>query len=213
MKFAKQVRVFLLLAAVLAPALALAQTEKLEREGRFPGGSAADHQLWYAAYDGDTQQVISSIEQGADANFRGKGGFSPIVIAARNGHLDIVRYLVEHGAKVDQRDNNRKKSALLAAAFKGHYDVVQYVVEHGADLNVQAVNGWTPLHDAAYIGDFEIVKLLVDRGARLDLRNERHETALQTAERGQYDAVRRGQTNATPEEYRQVIEYIRSHQR
>lgn len=198
--------------ALLVP-MAAAQTEKLEREGKFHGGSEADHQLWYAAYDGKTDEVRSAIQHGADVNFRGKGNFSPIVIAARNGHLDIVRYLVEHGARVDQRDNNRKKSALLAAAFKGHYDVVQYVVEKGADLDVQAVNGWTPLHDAAYIGNFPIVKLLVDRGARLDLKNERDETALQTAERGQYDAVRRHQTNASPEEYRQVIEYIRSHQR
>jgi ankyrin repeat protein len=206
-------RVFLLLTCLLAPLGVVSQTERLEREGRFPGGSAADQQLWYAAYDGHMDQVTAAVEQGADVNFRGKGDFSPIVIAARNGHLDIVRYLVERGAKVDQRDNNRKKSALLAAAFKGHYDVVQYVVEKGADLDVQAVNGWTPLHDAAYIGNFEIVKLLVDHGARLDLRNERHETALQTAERGQHDAVRRGQTNASPEEYRQVIEYIREHQK
>jgi len=204
--------IFLFLACLLAPAV-VAQTERLEREGKFHGGSEADHQLWYAAYDGHTDQVISAVEQGADVNFRGKGNYSSIVIAARNGHLDIVRYLVEHGARVDQRDNNRRKSALLAAAFKGHYDVVEYVVNHGAELNVQAVNGWTPLHDAAYIGDFPIVRLLVDRGARLDLKNERHETALQTAERGQYDAVRRRQTNATPEQYRQVIAYIRSHQK
>ncbi|HUK87026.1 MAG TPA: ankyrin repeat domain-containing protein [Terriglobales bacterium] len=202
---------FLLFACLLAP-LAVSQTEKLERQGKFHGGSEADHQLWYASYDGKTDEVISSVEHGADVNFRGKGDFSPIVIAARNGHLDIVKFLVEHGARVDQRDNNRKKSALLAAAFKGHYDVVQYVVEKGADLDVQAVNGWTPLHDAAYIGNFQIVKLLVDRGARLDLRNERNETALQTAERGQHDAVRRRQTNATPEEYRQVIDYLRGHQ-
>jgi ankyrin repeat protein len=213
MKSAKPIGVFLLLAGMLVPAAVLAQTERLEREGRFPGGSAADHQLWYAAYDGRTDEVISAIEQGADVNYKGKGHFSPIVIAARNGHLDIVRYLVEHGARIDQRDNNRKKSALLAAAFKGHFDCVQYLVEHGANLNVQAVNGWTPLHDAAYIGNFPIVKLLVDSGARLDLRNERHETPLQTAQRGQYDAVRRGQTAATPEEYRQVIDYVRQHQR
>src|SRR5205814_8712767 len=150
---------------------------------------------------------------GGSVNAKGRGGFSALLAAARNGHLEVVKYLVEHGANIDERNNARDKTPLLAAAFDGHYDIVKYLVEHGANVNVQAVNGWTPLHDAAYIGNFEVVKYLVDHGADLSLKNERRETPRQTAERGQHDAVHRGQTQATPEEYKQVIAYIKSHEK
>lgn len=196
---------------VLLMTLAFAQGRG--QRGGLGGASGPDGQLWQAAYDGDLEGVKSAVTQGASINAKGKGGFSALLAASRNGHFEVVKYLVEHGAEVDGRDNFRDKTALLAAAFDGHYDIVKYLHEHGASINVQAVNGWTPLHDAAYIGNFEIVKYLVDEGADLSLKNERHETARETAERGQHDAVRRGQTHASPEEYKQVIEYIRSHEK
>jgi ankyrin repeat protein len=184
-----------------------------QRGGFGGGGSGPDRELWQAAFDGDLGAVQAAVAQGASVNAKGRQGFSALLAASRNGHFEVVKYLVEHGAEVDERQNAREKTPLLAAAFDGHYDIARYLIEHGANINVQAVNGWTPLHDAAYIGNFEIVKLLVDRGADLSLRNERHETARETAERGQHDAVRRGQTNASPEEFKQVIEYIRSHEK
>ncbi|MBA3916128.1 MAG: ankyrin repeat domain-containing protein [Acidobacteriales bacterium] len=179
--------------------------------GQFQGGSEADRQLWMATFNGQLDQVKSAIAQGADVNFRGKGGVSPIVVAARNGYLEIVQYLVEHGATIDQRDNVREKSALLAAAFKGHSDISAYLIEHGADVNAQAVNGWTPLHDAAFIGDFKTVKMLVDHGARLDIKNQNGRTALQTAEQGRIQAPQHNLTQATPQDYQQTIDYIKSH--
>lgn len=190
-----------------------AQQGRGRRGGGFGSGSPADQKLWQAAFDGDLAGVQSALESGASPDAKGRGGFSALVAAARNGNFDVVKCLVEHGAKVDERTNSRDKTALLAASFDGHFEIVKYLHEHGADINIQAVNKWTPLHDAAYIGNFEIVKYLVDHGARLDLKNERNETARETAERGQHDAVRRGQTHASPEEYKQVIAYIRSHEK
>ena len=122
-----------------------------------------------------------------------------------------MKYLVEHGAAVNQRDNMRNKTPLTAAAFDGHAEIIKYLLDHGADINAQSVNGWTALHDAAYIGCFECVKLLVDHGTDLHIRNERHETARETGERGEHDAVRRGQTQAGPDDYRRIAEYIKSH--
>jgi ankyrin repeat protein len=174
-------------------------------------GSSLDRQVWQAAYDGNLEAVRSAVERGADVNARGKGGFSALLAAARNGHLDVVKYLVERGADINKRDNQRNKTPLLAASFDGHYDIVKYLVDKGADLNAQGVNGWTPLHDAAYIGNFEIVKYLVDHNADVGIRNERRETPLETARRGSRDAVRRGQTKATPEDYKAVVDYLRSH--
>ena len=66
--------------------------------------------------------------------------------AARNGHLEIVRFLLEHGADVNTdctifiqiiappADRNLGGSALINAAENGHAAVVHFLVEHGADV-------------------------------------------------------------------------------
>lgn len=168
-------------------------------------------ELWQAAFDGDLEGVKRAAARGDSVNAQGRGGFSALLAAARNGHLDVVQYLVEHGADINKRDNNRDKTPLTAAAFKGHADIIEYLLQHGAEINDQSINKWTALHDAAYIGCFECVKALVDHKADLHIRNERGESAAETARRGETDAVKRGQTNASPEDYRRVIEYIREH--
>jgi ankyrin repeat protein len=181
--------------------------------GRFAPGTGVNHQVWQAASDGDLSGVQAALGQGAAINFRGKRGFTPLAIAAKNGRLEVVKYLLDHGANIDQRDNDRLKTPLLAAAFSGYFEVVKCLVEHGANVNIQAINGWTPLHDAVYIGNVRISEYLVDHGTNLSLRNERHETPRQTAERAQYDAVRRHQTSATPADYKEIIEYIKAHEK
>lgn len=173
-----------------------------------------NEKLWHAAFDGDFDGAKAAVDAGADVNYRGFGGFTPLLAAAKNGHLEVVKYLVEHGADIDKSDNNRRKTPLLAAAFEGHFEIVKYLVDKGANVNVQAINGWTPLHDAAWVANFEIVKYLVDHGADLHLRNEHNETALQTALRGKQnqDVIRQRQhRNIAPEDYQKVIDYIKSH--
>ena len=54
-------------------------------------------------------------------------------LASENGHLTIVKYLVEHGAKV--KSNNSE--ALMFASFNGHLSVVKYLVEQGSDIHAQ----------------------------------------------------------------------------
>lgn len=201
------VSVFLLWGTAL-----MAQTEDFAEQAPWQGRpSETEKQLWMAAYNGNMDQVQSALEHGASANFKGKGGFTPIVMAARNGHLDVVKYLVEHGADLNKRDNIRRKNALLAAAFKSQDEVAAYLLDHGAEVNAQGVNGWTPLHDAAFVGDYNIVKMLVDHGARLDLKNNGGMTALQCAKMGRVRGRSGNFTNATPEDYTKTIEYLSSH--
>jgi ankyrin repeat protein len=100
---------------------------------------------------------------------------TPLIYAAKYGHLDVVRVLLDGGAEVDRADSIRS-TALHHAAFRGHLEVCRELLERGA--TVDPVNSWkdTPLHCAARGGHLSVVKLLVERGADVSLQNYWGET-------------------------------------
>ena len=59
----------------------------------------------------------------------------PLHDACRRGHIEIVEYLVEHGANVNVSDNDGI-TPLHDACRGGHKEIVEYLVEHGANVNV-----------------------------------------------------------------------------
>ena len=53
--------------------------------------------------------------------------------ASENGHLEIVKYLVERGADLNAKANS-KSTALIYAYKEDHLEIVKYLVEHGANV-------------------------------------------------------------------------------
>jgi len=108
--------------------------------------------------------------------------------AAKNGHADTVRVLVELGADVNVRDNDGW-TALQRAAVQGHVDTVRVLVELGADVNI--TNGWAALHLAAAEQDADTMRVLVELGADVNIWDHNWSTALhEAAEKGHADTVR-----------------------
>ncbi|MFQ5816385.1 MAG: ankyrin repeat domain-containing protein [Terriglobia bacterium] len=80
-------------------------------------------------------------------DWRGQlNGTTALMVAASNGHAEVVRTLLEAGADVDARTeggmpaplNVRGMTALLGAAGGGHTDVVQALLDGGAEDNLGA---------------------------------------------------------------------------
>ncbi|THZ18728.1 purine and uridine phosphorylase, partial [Aureobasidium pullulans] len=87
--------------------------------------------------------------------------------AACMGSCEIVRMLLDHGARV----NTPSKSgcALSLAIFGAHQDIVALLLEKGA--NVDGADGCpTPLERAVFLGCNSTVQLLIDHGARAGAR-------------------------------------------
>lgn len=76
------------------------------------------------------------------------GGTTPLLFAARGGHIEAVRALVEQGAKVDNAGNGEKMTPLVMAIVNGHFDVAQYLLERNADPNLANIEGLTALYAA-----------------------------------------------------------------
>lgn len=102
-------------------------------------------------------------------------------MAAQNGHLDVVNYLLSMNADVNLVPCNQM-TPLHIALWNSYTDVAKAILtKGGVDLNVKAVKGYTSLHCAAIKGCREIVSLLLAMHADTALKDEGGQTALDRA--------------------------------
>ena len=112
--------------------------------------------------------------------------------AVKNGHLELVRLLLEAGADKDAT-NGFGGTALCMAAREGHLEVARSLLEAGADKDAATtdVKGTTALFVAAREGHLNVARLLLEAGADKDTRNRFGVTALcAAANNGHLEVVR-----------------------
>jgi len=66
-------------------------------------------------------------------NYSIRIGYTPLYIAAQKGHLDVVKTLIEHGARVDAATTDGA-TPLYIACQNGQIEVVKYLIEKGANV-------------------------------------------------------------------------------
>ena len=83
-------------------------------------------------------------------------------LAARDGHVEIARFLLQNGAEVNARDR-WDRTPLHSTSISGHVDILHLHVENGADLEAQDNGGSRALHDAADEGHLPFIQELISR--------------------------------------------------
>jgi ankyrin repeat protein len=71
-------------------------------------------------------------------------GSTPLHIAAQEGHLEVVKVLLNFGAGIDSTDKYGR-TALLNASKARHEQIVIALLEHGSDINIMSKHNHTPL--------------------------------------------------------------------
>src|SRR6186713_2571046 len=172
------------------------------------GGQSA---LMWAAAQSQPEMVKFLASKGADLNARGvirqwerkviteprpkdmnKGGFTPLIYAAREGCVQCARYLVEAGADRDIEDPERL-TPLTMALLNLHFEFAAYMVKAGADVDKWDLFGRSPLYLAADVSTLptkgngamavipsedkvtalDVARLLLDAGANPNLQLKR----------------------------------------
>ena len=105
-------------------------------------------------------------------------GFSPLVVAAANGYVEMVKMLVDHGMSVNTRDT-RGGSPLLEASRTGNTEMVRLLIKLGADVNAHDRFGYAPLMWG--VQNTDIAAMLIDAGADINARSDTNKTPLHSA--------------------------------
>ena len=68
------------------------------------------------------------------------GGITALSHASNSGHIEVVEYLINHGANLDIQ-NNKGYTALAAAALSNHIEIVDLLITNGADKKIIIEDG------------------------------------------------------------------------
>ncbi|XP_052810784.1 transient receptor potential cation channel subfamily A member 1 homolog isoform X1 [Mya arenaria] len=127
----------------------------------------------------DVLQVLTANRGTRDLiDHRDEENNSPLHIAARHGHINIVKCLMENGAMISLK-NDMEQTPMHMAAEHGWIGVVREIAGKDKNsLNDGDENSNTALHLAADGGHIQLVKTLIKLGADHEIRNGSLRTAM-----------------------------------
>lgn len=109
--------------------------------------------------------------------------------AAAHGHSQVVKFLLKHGANINQGLSFDNDTALHLVALKGRTKAVSVLLDNGADINAKNSDGATPIFIAAANNQIDTVKILLKYGAEVKLARHDGETPYSIAIKNNYFAI------------------------
>ncbi len=117
---------------------------------------------------------------GLEATMVGPDGWTPLHYAAKEGHTETIRLLVQAGANPNAIDANGR-TPLHVAAGAGDAEATAMLIDLKAIVQFPDVNKNFPIHEAAASGDLKTFYNFYNRGADLNLMDGTQRTPLQIA--------------------------------
>jgi ankyrin repeat protein len=130
--------------------------------------------LHRASQAGNLRVAKLLLDHGADPNifdkYRGPIGYAyssgtPLQYAIDSPNKEMVKFLVERGAKLNRKDS-RGNTELHLTALMGNTDLTKFLIEHGSDVNALNNYNHTALYYAAKHGYRSVADVLIAAGAK-----------------------------------------------
>ncbi|KAI4498118.1 hypothetical protein M0802_006942 [Mischocyttarus mexicanus] len=170
-----------------------------------------DALLLHASFLGRIDYIIGLEKCGGNVNsIEQERNLTPLHLCAFSNSLEGVKYLIDHGAKINVGKNH---TPFHYAAFGDSYEVAKYFLQKGisqesscseetvlhvaarsnslevlkllatnnVSLNRYDCNGYAPIHYVADIGDPGCLEILIKASCEIDLPNKKGDTALHLA--------------------------------
>ena len=146
--------------------------------------------LHVAADVGGSDTVRYLLASGADLTLRDCDGRTPLDLAARRGHISVVKTLFSHIHDHNLYRDCNPSSSLIEAVLSRSVEIVRLFLEENRG-GVKAVNndGDTNLHIAVRLGLTEAVNMLLEAGADINAKTRDDLTALHLAVRDRQEQV------------------------
>ena len=127
---------------------------------------------YQAAWNGDISSVSEFLNKYPQFKDKpGLWGTTLLYSAARNNHLELVKYLIEEaGCSINAQNQQHFERALGVETILA------------SDYQVNPIAGSTALHVACYKGHLSIVKYLIEHGADYYIKNQAEETPIDNIE-------------------------------
>ncbi len=133
-----------------------------------------------AALLGDATEMQRLVEEAAKNGKQTHDASMALLIAAKNGREDMVKYLLDRCSEIDIKEPSCE-SAFLFAIQKKYSGISEALLKKGA--NVNAADDWerSALHYAVWKGDPKLVRKLLEKGADVNTRTILQEAPLMGA--------------------------------
>jgi ankyrin repeat protein len=129
--------------------------------------------LHYAIKKNQLNNVKLLVEAGAKLTAPTQDGYYPLNLAVMYSNVEMVSYLLNNGALIDQRSTVSDVTPLQQAPVYGKTDILKKLISSGADVNIKAgKQGYTVLDYAIQKNRLEDVKALIEAGAKLTTSNQ-----------------------------------------
>ena len=135
-----------------------------------------NNELIRALDDGKLWRVKKAVDRGAEVNIYKTDKLSLksgiLGKAAKDGHLEIVQFLLESGADVHPEKAPEGVLTIHFAAMGGNEKIVKLLIASKSDVNLADDYGITVLHFATLWGNKKVVELLIAKGADINVLSD-----------------------------------------
>lgn len=129
--------------------------------------SQTEEDLNNAIFKNDEKKVFYLLKAGVKPNYKNSEGVTPLMFAAENGNLYIVKQLIANGAELNSVPNSGV-TALIAASKNNNLEIVELLLQNNAEVNAVDQNGYSALSYAAAYGYPKLAWLLCSYGAKTE---------------------------------------------